>query len=225
MAFGIVVMFVFSGPAISDLASAGAGGHNPQGPWGNCRFDKETYSVGETMTIIFNADGGNPDKGFFEIDLINPSGVAVIHDEYYVATITADTRTYTVNLAGDWTAELTYNVPARRTMKTTLLSSDVATVPGIENRLTLVQTNYDPSYQTWEGLATLLDNSGIPMAGETVVLQYSSDGGATWRNTRQGSRVTDAAGQAIMNTAGPIGLMLRTLYAAEDIASNVVIVA
>jgi len=89
-------------------------------------------------------------------------------------------------------------------------------------RLTMVQTSYDPATGGWDGTATLVNSAHVPIVGATVVLQYSTDGGATWRNTNQGSSVTDSAGKALMHTTGPVGMLLRVTYATDSLVSNVV---
>ena len=219
---GIGALFVFSGVAFSGLVAAGGHQHNPQGPQGFCWFQQDSYSIGDTMTIEMQGSGGNPDKGFFKLDLTNPSGVIVGFTDLYRVESFSATASYVADRPGIWRAELTYNVPGKKNTQTTLLASYDANVPGGVDRLTLEQRSYDPASGSWQGLATLLDPSGTPLAGETVVLQGSTDGGATWRNTRHGSYVTDEAGQAVMTTSGPSGFMLRVTYSADNLVSNIV---
>src|SRR5512136_513802 len=208
----VAILFVLSALSFSGTVSAG---RRDPGPKGTCLFNvglHKEYNLGDTIEIIVQGDWGKATRGFFEFDLITPSQALAMKLYWYLddyPTGFNEWKTYTANQAGIWTAQLTYNVPGKRNMQTTVEGFDQVPVIGPATTLTLVQTSYDAINGLWQGLATLQDMYGQPMVGATVVLQYSTDGGLTWRNTRQGSEVTDAAGQASMHTTGNAGLTLR----------------
>jgi len=79
------------------------------------------------MSILVQGNFGKATSGFFEFDLKNPSGAVVMRLYWYVdayPTGFAESKTYPADSIGTWTAELTYNVPAKRTMKTTIEGFD-----------------------------------------------------------------------------------------------------
>jgi len=112
----------------------------------------------------------------------------------------------------------------RVTYATESLASNVVTVLH-RITLTLAQTSYDLATGAWDGTATLLNSALAPIVGVPVALQYSTDGGATWMNSNQGSIVTDSSGIAPMHATGPVGMMLIASCQLGYYVSNVVTTA
>ncbi len=122
--FLLIVVFAFSVIAFSGLAAAGK---HYTGPTGTCRFDKSSYTVGQTMSIVISGSGGaGGTKAFFEFQLKNPSGASVMKSQMYWATSFTDTVSYTIKTSdqvGYWTGELSYNVAGKRHVVTTVIAN------------------------------------------------------------------------------------------------------
>jgi len=120
----MIVTFLFVLSALSFSGFVSAYGKHDTGPYGSCHFDKNTYTLGETMTVIFDGHFGHAKQGWFELALMNPSGQVVLRSHYYYydsyPTGFADTVTCGAGQTGTWTAELTYNTAGKRFVKTTI---------------------------------------------------------------------------------------------------------
>ena len=131
----MTVTFLFVVSALSFSGFASAAGKHYRGPWGPVWFDKDSYARGETMSISWQFYWGTAQKGWFEVDLKNPSGVTVLRSQMYwygsYPDGYRDSMTYTIKLGdptGTWTAELTHNWAGKKQMQTTVLTVTTATV-------------------------------------------------------------------------------------------------
>lgn len=123
----VTLLFVVSALSFSGFVSAG---RRDTGPKGSCVFNvglPKQYALGEVMTILVQGDFGKATAGFFEFDLKNPSGAVVMKSYWYFSEYPTgfdESKTYQADSIGTWTAELTYNVPAKRNMKTIIEGFD-----------------------------------------------------------------------------------------------------
>jgi len=120
----VVALFALSAVACSGLAAAGK---HYTGPTGTCRFDKSSYLIGQTMSIVISGSGGaGGTKAFFEFQLKNPSGAVVMKSQMYRVESFTDTVKYTIkstDKTGYWTGELSYNVAGKRHVVTTVVAN------------------------------------------------------------------------------------------------------
>ena len=125
----VTLLFVISALSFSGFVSAG--GKHDTGPYGVAYFNKDTYTLGETMYIIIKGNWGHAQKGWFELTLKNPSGQVVERLAYpyelYPTGFTV-TETWTAGQTGTWIAEYTYNTAGKKMIKTTPMGIDEALV-------------------------------------------------------------------------------------------------
>ncbi len=129
----ITAMFVFSALAISGLVMAGKPPPRPT-QTGTCVLDKDTYQIGETISVSATGSGGaGGTKTYFQIQLKNPAGV-VIKSQAYTGTSFSGTMTYTLlgaDATGTWTAVTNYCVIGKRATTTKELARDTATINAV----------------------------------------------------------------------------------------------